>query len=179
MNWFFESAADVPEMLFSSLVLCAILILYTRMSGLRSFSKISSFDFAITVAIGSVLGTSVLTQNPPVFQAAIVLGSLFLFQFLVSYLRSRYRSVGKLVDNEPIVLMTRDGFIVENLKKSRIEKDEIRAKLRAANVLQLSEVKLVILETTGDISVLHSSDNTTIDPEIIEDVQDIHLTGGG
>ena len=44
-------------------------------------------------------------------------------------------------------------------------------KLREANVLQLSQVKAVIFETTGDISVLHSEDQIDIDAIIMEDVK--------
>ncbi|MDO6471263.1 YetF domain-containing protein [Maribacter sp. 1_MG-2023] len=45
------------------------------------------------------------------------------------------------------------------------------AKLREANVLQLSQVKAVIFETTGDISVLHSDKPIDIDAVIVEDVK--------
>jgi len=45
-------------------------------------------------------------------------------------------------------------------------------KLREANVLRLSQVRAVVFETTGDISVLHTTDNTELDKIIMEDVGD-------
>jgi len=59
------------------------------------------------------------------------------------------------VQNSPVVLM-RDGVIIhEALTYTRVAKDDLIAKLREANVLDLSQVRAVILETTGDVSVLH------------------------
>lgn len=49
-------------------------------------------------------------------------------------------------------------MINEHLKATKVTPDDIRAKLREANVTDLNQVRAVVLETTGDISVLHSMD---------------------
>jgi uncharacterized membrane protein YcaP (DUF421 family) len=54
--------------------------------------------------------------------------------------------------------LMKDGvFLDENLEVTRVTRDDIYAKLREANALRLSEVRAVILEATGDISVLHGN----------------------
>ena len=79
--------------------------------------------------------------------------------------------VKEAIDNSPILLM-RDGKILhDNLKKTKITEDELRGKLREANALRLSEVKAVILETTGDVSVLHSKEDIVVEEYILEGVQ--------
>ena len=65
--------------------------------------------------------------------------------------------MGRIIDNNPLLLMDGPNILEENLRKARVTKGDLRSKLREANVLQLSQVKAVIFETTGDISVLHSS----------------------
>ncbi|WP_311199201.1 YetF domain-containing protein [Leisingera caerulea] len=50
----------------------------------------------------------------------------------------------------------RDGVILEAaLTATRVAESDLIAKLREANVKDLSQVSAVVLETTGDISVLH------------------------
>lgn len=44
----------------------------------------------------------------------------------------------------------------DNLKEAEVTHDDLRAKLREANVTQLSQVKAVVMESTGDVSVLHN-----------------------
>ena len=66
----------------------------------------------------------------------------------------------------------RDGQILyDNLNKVEITENELRGKLREANVIRLNEVKAVILETTGDVSVLHGDDDKEIEDYILEDVE--------
>ena len=73
--------------------------------------------------------------------------------------------------NTPILLMQDGQVFEENLKKCLVSKSDLMAKLREANVLQLSEVRAVVFETTGDISVLHTSENIAIDEEIMNEVK--------
>jgi len=54
----------------------------------------------------------------------------------------------------------------ENLKATKVTPDDLRAKLREANVTDYRQIKAVVLETTGDISVLHTKDSS----QILDDV---------
>ena len=48
-----------------------------------------------------------------------------------------------------------DGKVIDKaLNVSRVAESDL-FKLREANVLELNQVRAVVLETTGDISVLH------------------------
>ncbi len=146
--------------IISSIGIYITLICYTRLAGLRSFSKMSSFDFAVTVAVGSVIATTILTKDPPLFQAIVALGLLYFLRNGVAKLREISPFISNLVDNEPILLMKGPHMIDENLKSTKVTPDDIRAKLREANVTDLSQIKAVVLETTGDVSVLHSKDSS-------------------
>jgi uncharacterized membrane protein YcaP (DUF421 family) len=131
-------------------------ILVVRIIGLRTFSKMNSFDFVVTVATGSLLaGASQSDEWPGFFQAVLALASLLAVQFTVALLRIRSDRIEAIIQNDPVLLM-RDGVILEAaLAATRVAETDLIAKLREANVLELSEVRAVVLETTGDISVLH------------------------
>ena len=59
----------------------------------------------------------------------------------------------------------------ENLLKARVTKGDLRSKLREANVIRLSQIRAVVFETTGDIVVLHSSDEEqSLEPWLLKDV---------
>lgn len=130
-------------------------IALTRVNGLRSFAKMSTFDFALTIATGSVLASVILPAGSSggVGLAAIV--GIFLTQRVVSSLRQRYPSARNLADNKPLLLMDGPQILQENLRRARVPESDLLAKLREANVLHLEQVRAVVLETTGDISVLH------------------------
>lgn len=128
-------------------------IVATRIAGLRSLSKMSSFDFAMTVAIGSLIAAAASGQAPLVTATVGVL-VLYAGQFLVAVGR-RHGLLGGLVDNSPLLLMDGQRILHDNLASARITLDDLHGKLREANVLDYGQVRAVVMETTGDISVLH------------------------
>lgn len=141
-------------------------VICVRVIGLRAFSKMTSFDFVTTVAIGSLLAGCVQSTSwSALFQALIAIAALLGIQYIVSRLRTNRDDFEGVVGNTPTVLM-RDGKFHETaLTRTRTTRSDIIAKLREANVLHLSEVRAVVLESTGDISVLHgeSLDDVLLD----------------
>lgn len=158
LSWINTSWSAVLMVILSTLGIYITLIIYTRIAGLRSFSKMSSFDFAITVAFGSIIASTILVKDPPLLQAMVGLGALYAIQMTVSNLRVNSTKMGKLVDNEPILLMRGTEILHDNLKKAKVTYDDLRSKLREANVTQMHQVHAVVMEATGDISVLHHQD---------------------
>ena len=132
------------------------IILLVRIVGLRSFSKMTNFDFVMTVAMGSLLaGASQSQQWSGFLQTLTAMACLFAVQYSVARLRHWSSRFDALVENKPALLM-KDGVILHDaLRAHRVAEDDLFAKLREANALELSAVRAVVLETTGDISVLH------------------------
>jgi uncharacterized membrane protein YcaP (DUF421 family) len=155
-QWFKISTDGLLSIVLTAVGTYVAVILFTRLGGKRSFSKMSSFDFAITVALGSMVATTVLSKSVTLWQGMTGLAALYVLQLATAYLR-RYPSVSAITDNRPMYLMKGANVLHENLKKARVTESDLRAKLREANVLELSQVRAVIFETTGDIAVLHTN----------------------
>ncbi len=152
-----------------TIVALAWIVALVRIIGLRSFSKMTSFDFVATVAAGSLLATSATSDSWTAYlQGLVALGALFAAQYVIARLRKASAGFDDAIENEPLLLM-RDGVMIEAaLAKSRVARSDVIAKLREANALDLSKVRAVVLETTGDISVLHGDH---IDPALLKGVR--------
>ncbi len=174
INWehFTDKIEIMPEVLVGTVVLYFLIILYTRVFGLKSFSKMTGFDFLNTVAIGNLLAMSAATSSPSLFVGALLIGLLYLINYLVTVVMFKSKGAQNLMDNSPILLMRDGKLIEENLKKTKVTLDELRGKLREANVIRLCEVRAVVLETTGDVSVLHTSGEEALEDFIMDDVRD-------
>ncbi len=168
---------DLPEfwdpiargVILTVIALGWILVL-VRLVGLRSFSKMTSFDFVATVAAGSLLATAATADSWSAYaQALVALGALFGAQYLIARLRKASESFETAIQNEPLLLM-RDGVMIEAaMAESRVARSDVIAKLREANALDFAQVRAVVLETTGDISVLHGD---TIDERLLDGVRE-------
>ncbi len=131
-------------------------VICVRVIGLRAFSKMTSFDFVTTVAIGSLLAGCVQAKEwSTLVQALIAIAALLGIQYAVSRARSHRADFEGVIGNTPALLMRDGEFLEAALIRTRTTRSDIVAKLREANVLHISDVRAVVLESTGDISVLH------------------------
>ena len=160
----------IVQMCVAAFCIYLYIMLVTRIAGKRTFAKMSSFDFAVTIAMGSILADAVNKPVSSLMPAFVSLALLAFLQVLIAKILSSSDGVEKMMTNTPILLMKNGEIFEENLQKALVSRADLMGKLREANVLQLSEVKAVVFETTGDISVLHTTDQTSIDEVIMEDV---------
>jgi uncharacterized membrane protein YcaP (DUF421 family) len=155
--------------IFSAVGIYLSVIIMTRICGKRSFSKMSSFDFAMTVAVGSIIATTVLAPSVGMLQGIVGLVAVYLLQVGAALAR-RNKTIRNLMDNSPLLLMDGGTIIEDNLRKARVTHGDLRSKLREANVTKLSQVEAVIFETTGNISVLHKAGDSPPDLWLMKDV---------
>ena len=170
-DWFLADPSALAAVVLSTLGVYAVLVALVRVVGLRSFSKMSALDFALTITTGAVLASTLLTRSVPLLQGTVALVTLFSLQTAVSW--GRRHGLSAAVDNRPVVLMAGSRMLPENLRKTRVTEDDVWAKLRESNVLDPSEVRAVVLETTGDISVLHGDPaGAALHPCLLRGVRD-------
>lgn len=170
-KWFEFSTESLIAITLTAIGIYLTVIILTRIAGKRSFSKMSSFDFAMTVAIGSIIAGTTLNSSISLAQGITGLASVYFLQILIAILR-RNTSLQKLIDNSPLLLMDGPEILNENLKKARLTQGDLRSKLREANVTKFSEIKAVVFETTGDISVLqHNDEDLEIESWLLKDVE--------
>lgn len=157
-------------MCVAAICIYLFIMFITRVAGKRTFAKMTSFDFAVTIAMGSILADAVNKPVSSLLPAFVSLTLLAGLQVLFSKILSMSNKAQKVLTNTPILLMENGKILDENLKKALVSRADLMGKLREANVLQLSQVKAVVFETTGDISVLHTTNSIEIDAVIMEDV---------
>ncbi|GAA0871091.1 DUF421 domain-containing protein [Gangjinia marincola] len=142
-----------------AIIMYIALIAFTRIFGLKSFSKMTGFDFINTIAIGNIFAMAIGTGDPKILIGIVIIGLLYLFNYLITYIQYKSNTAQKVLDNKPVLLMRNGELLKENIEQCKVTIDEIRGKLREANVLELSQVRAMVLETTGDVSVLHTKDD--------------------
>ena len=108
-------------------------VLLIRINGLRSFSKMTNFDFVMTVAVGSLLASASQTTTWEAFlQAMVAMAALFIVQSVSARLRRRSDKIEAIMQNTPVILM-RNGEIIDGaLEETRVA----RRILRCANPLE-------------------------------------------
>lgn len=133
------------------------LIVFLRVTGKRTLSKMNAFDFIVTVALGSTLATILLSKDVTLVQGALALALLVSLQFVITWSSVRIRWIRQLVTGEPSLLLFHGEFLHESMRRERVTEDEIRSAVRSAGMAAIADVEAVVLETDGSFSIVRRS----------------------
>jgi uncharacterized membrane protein YcaP (DUF421 family) len=125
-------------------------------------------SIASGMALGALIATAGVASSWHGFATALgAITALFLLRWLLARWRARSRLGQHVLGNEPVMLMEHGRFIEAALLGERIARADIYAKMREANVLDPSSVRAVVLERTGDISIIKDD---PLDDAILGDI---------
>ena len=143
-KWFYSDMESLFAISITTLAIYIAVIIFTRIFGKRSFSKMSSFDFAMTVAVGSLIATTILSKSVTLLEGIVGLFMVYLYQLTAALLR-KWKPFRRAIDNEPLLLMMGPDILEENLLKARVTKGDLRSKL-----LEALQKKYGTTAMTGD-----------------------------
>ncbi|MFD2189769.1 DUF421 domain-containing protein [Pistricoccus aurantiacus] len=151
---FFDSGQALLRVAVSAVLAYITLVVFLRISGRRTLSKMNAFDLVVTVALGSILATIILSKDVTLAQGGLALAALIGMQYLLTWTSVRVPWVRKLVTGEPALLLYQGAILPEALRKARVTEDELYAAVREAGEDDLKDLRAVVLETDGEFSVL-------------------------
>lgn len=154
---FFDKWTHILQVILSAVVGYAALVLFLRVSGKRTLSKMNAFDLVITVAFGSCLASTILSKEVAIVEGIVSFVVLIGLQWVVAWSSMRSPLVRGLVKSEPTLLFYRGNFLDDTMRKERVVKDEVRAAIRSSGAASLDQIDSVVLETDGTFSVISSS----------------------
>ena len=167
----FDELTTTPSTAFQVVVatvaIYLVFLALVRLAGQRTLTTLSVPDLACVMALGAIVGRTALLAVPTLATGVIALVTLLLMQRLLSLL-GRRSGVGQWLQPAPLVLVSRGRLLRDNLRRARVSDDELRQHLRLAGVAALAEVDHVVLERTGQISVLCSG--RPVDPWLVADL---------
>lgn len=158
---FFNGWGNLLRIVIIGLLAYATLILFLRLSGNRTLSKMNAFDLIVTVALGSTLATVLLSKDIALAEGAVALALLISLQFIITWTSVRFRWVRRLVTGEPLMLFYQGEFLLTSLRQARVTQDEVRSAIRSSGCEDMLEVGAVVLETDGSLSVVKRSSESS------------------
>ena len=133
------------------------LVLFLRISGKRTLSKLNAFDLVVTVALGSILATILLDEAVPLFEGLVAFAVLIGLQFLITWSSVRWKLWAQAVRSEPTVLVRAGEPLPGALRRERVTEGELLSAVRSAGGREIAEAEVVILESDGALTAILSS----------------------
>jgi uncharacterized membrane protein YcaP (DUF421 family) len=154
---FFTGWADLGRVIVVGLLAYTALVVFLRISGKRTLTKLNAFDLVVTVALGSTLSAVLLNKSISLAEGVLAFGLLILLQYGITWLSVRWQRIETIVKSEPTLLLHRGEFLDRAMVKQRITRAEVLSAIRSSGEGELRDIVAVILETDGSMSVVNKS----------------------
>ena len=151
---FFESWQELFRVAVSALLVYVFIVVGIRFMGKRSTAQMNNFDWIVTVALGSIVGSAIILKDVVLVEVFLAMGLLLGLQYAVTKAAVRWNVVSRSVRAPPTLLFYGGIFHEEVMFKERVTRSEIEGAAREAGYSDLSSVQAVILESSAKLSIL-------------------------
>lgn len=142
-----------------SVAVYLFLLVVFRISGKRSLSQITTFDFILLLIISEATQQALVGSDFSITNACVVIASLIVLDVMFSRLEGRWPAFGRVVGSLPVVVVENGRLLEDRAKREGITLSEILAEGRDKHGLErLEQFKYAILERHGGISVVPTED---------------------
>ena len=138
-----------------AIVVYLFLMLLFRVVGKRTLNETSPFDIVLLLIISESVQQAMLDSDNSITNAFLLAATLVGLNFLLSLLRYRFPSLGRVIDGVPLVLVNRGEALKERLDRERVDEDEIISTGREMHgIARLDQVRYAVLEDSGKITIV-------------------------
>ena len=150
----FHSWSALGRVVVVTVVVFALVVVLLRIVGQQALAKMSGYDVVVTVTLGSILASAMVTRSVTVSEAATALVTLIALQETVRWFQSRWLPAHHAVREAPIVVLWDGKLLDDVMTDHNISGDEIRAVVRRAGWSSMGEMQLIALENDGEWSIV-------------------------
>lgn len=150
---FFKGWESLLHIVICSVVSYLALFAFIRISGKRTMSKLTAFDFVVSVTLGSTLSWMILAQVS-VAEGIVAVMVIVGLQYLLAKLARESPVLETVINSQPTLLFYNGWFLDETLKKECVTEEEIYAAVRKFRIESMDDVRAVVMELNGELTVV-------------------------
>lgn len=135
----------------------AALFLITKIIGKRQLSQITPFDFISAIVLGELLGNAIYDNDIGIIYILCTLFLWAILMLIVELLSQKFLSLRGFLEGNPSIVIRQGMIDRKELKKNKIDINELENLLRQKDIFSVREVEFGILEANGKLSVLKKS----------------------
>jgi uncharacterized membrane protein YcaP (DUF421 family) len=140
-----------------ALVVFVFLLVLTRIIGRRELSSLQPFDLILLIILGDAVQQGLTQDDYSLTGALLAVGTIAVLQVFTSWIGYRFPRVRPALEGTPIIVVENGELLEQNLKRERLDPDEVYEQARLQGIAHLSDVQWGVLETTGKISFIKKS----------------------
>lgn len=168
MSWLVGQASSAWEVAAKAGLMYATALLALRVGERRTLAQWTIIDFATAVAMGAIIGRTAIAGTQSYLTGAVAVCTLVVVHRVASVLRFR-PLLGKLFDHRIRVLVADGRLRSGELRKCGLTDGDLFTQLRQRGVFAIKDVRYVLYEPKGSITIVPHEVPAHPEPELVRD----------
>lgn len=148
-----------------TLILYGLVVVVMRMMGKRQIAQMQPFELVIAIMIADLAATPMENTGIPLVNGVIPIFTLLSVQVIVSYLSLKSEPLREIICGKPSLLIDKGQIVQSEVKRLRINMNDLLEQLRGKDYPNVSDVEFAILETNGQVSVIPKAEKKNVTPK--------------
>ncbi len=136
-----------------SLGVYALMLAVIRITGKRTVGNFTAFDLLVALMLGEVVD-EIIFADVSFLQGTTAIAVIALAQYGNSWLSYWDHGFDKVLEGSPTVLVKNGEMQRKGMRQERMNEKDVMAELRLCGIDDIREVKLAIMESDGEVSVI-------------------------
>ncbi|MBF7957360.1 DUF421 domain-containing protein [Rahnella victoriana] len=147
-------------------ILC--LIVQINLMGKGNLAPTSAMDQVQNYVLGGIIGGVIYNESITVLQFVLVLIIWTLLVFILKFLKENNRFIKRIIDGKPITLVHNGNVDVKECLRNGVSANDLMFKLRSNGIYEVEQLKRVVLEQNGQLTIIQSGDENIRYPIIVD-----------
>ncbi|MBS0857622.1 MULTISPECIES: DUF421 domain-containing protein [unclassified Tatumella] len=144
------------------------LIVQINLMGKGNLAPSSAMDQVQNYVLGGIIGGVIYNESITVLQFFLVLIIWTLLVLVVKFLKENNHYVKRIVDGKPINLVYNGKVDVKECLMNGISANDLMFKLRSNGIYEIGQLKRVVLEQNGQLTIIQAGDENIRYPIIVD-----------
>ncbi len=144
-------------MLYESMFGIFALFVLTKMLGKTQISQLTAFDFIAAIVLGELVGNALFDKKAGLLDIGYVVLLWGVLLYIIEMITQKFKGSRFLLEGKPSLLIHKGEIIYEEMRKNKMDIDELHQLMRMKDIFALQEIEYAVLETNGLLSVLKKS----------------------
>ncbi len=133
------------------------IFIIANMLGKKQVAQLTVVDYVVGISIGNIAGQWATDFKNPWYYYLVAMGIFFLLTIFIDLLERKI-PFKKLLKGKQLELLTDGKINYKNLKKSKLDINDLLGLCRAKNYFDLDQISYIFFENNGEISILPKPD---------------------
>lgn len=136
-------------------VIYLVLLLLFRTMGKRSLKQTTTFDLVLLLVISEAVSSALLADDRSITGAVIAVITMIAIDKFFTLARRRWPRVDRMLTYEPTLLLHEGALLEKNMRREGVSVEDILETARTSKgVVRLREIRFVVLESSGALSII-------------------------